>query len=162
MPERDPDRFNGPFMRQHWAEANRLVAMSHPSDIRVPLESLVDGRRAALIECARSLHGLDYAVFDHDSYFSAPGRPGRVAAVVTAPYLGAVRRGLSGGTAELNATAHKIARDLELFVRVGHPADTIHLSRWPNEPTVPIVWWHPDRVNLDIPPLADPYPQFDN
>lgn len=146
-------------MRQRWAEANRLVAASKPSSIRVPLEALVDGRRTALLERARSFRDLSYLMFDHDSYFSVPGQAGRVAAVVTAPYLGAVVRGLNG-TADLNARAHRMARDLELFVRVGHPADTIHLSRWPDEPTVPIVWWQPDRLSLDIPPLMDPYSQF--
>ena len=88
-----------------------------------------------------------------------PGRPQRVVAVVSAPYLGAIDRHL-GGTKGLNRRAHELARDLSLFVRVGHPADTIHLSAFSNEPTVPIVWWNPERVDLDVPPVEDPYPRF--
>ncbi|MDU0327225.1 hypothetical protein RWH43_10710 [Microbacterium sp. KSW2-21] len=153
MSVRNVDRYNGDWMQRRWADLNGLTTTSHPVDLAHPLMALVDARRTAFKSAARS---LDSDPFHNRSFYRAPGQR-LVSVMVTAPYLDAAARSY-GNLAGLNDTAHRIARTFELYVRVGHPADTIHLSRWPDEPTVPIVFWNPARIKLLLPTPADPYP----
>lgn len=146
-------------MREAWADLNGLSVSSVYCDDERALEALIDGRRKELVRSVDSLRGLKASVFDHAAFFSARGNARSVVAVVTAPYIGTVRRSL-GSTAALNRRAYDIARDLGLFVRVGHPADTIHLSARPASPTIPIVWWNLDRIDIDVPMIDDPYPRY--
>ncbi|WP_029262156.1 MULTISPECIES: hypothetical protein [unclassified Microbacterium] len=157
MTPRDPDFYNRDLPQQ-WAARNGLRLDSDLRDNSQALSSVIDRRKSALVQKVEALRDLSHEVFDHPQYFSKP-IGGNVVAVVTAPYLGVVCSEL-GSTANLNARAHAIAAELELFVRVGHPADTIYLTRFASQPTVPIVWWNPSRIALDIPTIDDPYPRF--
>lgn len=153
MEKREPGRYNGPWMHSRWAALNGVDNVPHPVDLAHPIMALVDARRTNL---ANSAKNLDRAPFDNKSFYRSPGKQ-HVSVLITAPYLGAAQR-TYGSVSALNDTAHGIARDFGLFVRVGHPADTIHLSLWSNEPTVPIVFWNPERITLHLPDPADPYP----
>lgn len=155
---RRTDYYNGDKMPQRWAALNGLRYYQRGWQSDSALLHLIDGRRDALVEKVNSYSNLGHPVFDHPRFFTKPGSASAVA-VVTAPYLGVVLRTF-GTTATLNAKVHAIAADLGLYVRVGHPADTIYLSPHPDEPTIPIVWWNPDRVSIDIPEIEDPYPRF--
>lgn len=158
MTPREPDLYNHALMPQQWAERNGVRHDNALRDNSVSLSYVIDRRRDSLMQKVHELRGLEHEVFDHARYFTKVSG-GNVVAVVTAPYLGVARRHM-GSTATLNAKAYEIAVALGLFVRIGHPADTIYLTRFVNEPTVPIVWWNPDRIALDIPTIDDPYPLF--
>lgn len=159
MSLRDVDSFNQSLLSRRWGDLNGLQFDQRIGNGDRALLPLIDRRKPQLVAKIDELRNLSHSIFDHAHLFRSGGAGGRIVAVVTAPYLGVVMRHL-GSTTELNKRVNQIARDLGLFVRVGHPADTIYMSVHAAEPTIPIVWWNPEHFELDIPLVNDPYPSF--
>ncbi|GAB3123329.1 hypothetical protein GCM10027056_15080 [Glaciibacter psychrotolerans] len=116
------------------------------------------GAHNELLDGLESDYELESALFDHARHFRK-SESGTTAAIVTAPYLRATI-GYFGSAAKANERISEIARALGLNVRVGHPEDTIYLSNLEGDPTLPIVWWNPDRYSLELPEVEDPNPRF--
>lgn len=151
-------RLNSDVQPDEWATPYGLREMQRIGD-HVGIAGLIDGRSTALVDEARRLdRGASPSLIDHDRTFrKADGRLPVV--VVTSPYLRATLAKF--GTADAaNARIHEIADILGLRVRVGHPADTLYLSNRDNDPTLPIVWWNPKRIDLPFPTVADPNPLY--
>lgn len=126
------------------------------------IRELVDGRRSdlkAVLDGIDKDHPLEWALLDHPRKFRVIGETDRVVAVVTSPYL---INGIKtyGSESEVNHRIHELARSIGLNVRVGHPSDVMYLSNVDGLPTLPIVWWAPDRIKLPFPPVRDPNPDY--
>ena len=151
-------QLNSEVLAAEWAEPYGLREMPRHGD-HVGIAGLIDGRSPTLVVQARRLDREETpALIDHDRTFRKPDGT-RPVVVVTAPYLRATIAKFGSADAA-NARVHAIAEVLGLRVRVGHPADTIYLSNRDNDPTLPIVWWNPDRIDLPFPIVADPNPRF--
>lgn len=155
-------RLNGEVLPSEWGQPYGLRMLPANGESR-GIAALIDKRSTSLTAKLAELdrERLDRFVFDHSRTFGKVGGSATAVAVVTAPYLAATL-GHFGSAEAANARIHEIAVDLGLAVRVGHPADTIYLSNRDNDPTLPIVWWQPSRIQLPFPVISDPNPLYES
>lgn len=154
---------NSNVLPDEWGKAyglRELPAKREPYGVADLIDRRSKGLTTRVAELARD-YDLERAIFDHSRKFYKVGRSQTVVAIVTAPYLAATI-GQFGSAGAANARIHEIALDLRLSVRVGHPADTIYLSNRKNDPTLPVVWWQPSRIQLPFPSISDPNPGYES
>ncbi|PKQ26213.1 MAG: hypothetical protein CVT64_07070 [Actinobacteria bacterium HGW-Actinobacteria-4] len=126
------------------------------------LANLVDKRTPEIRDALNKVsqdRNLELAVLDHARSFRKVPGSSQIVAVTSAPYLKATL-GWLGDPDIANARIHEIAKSLGLSIRVGHPYDVTYLSTYADDPTLPIVWWNPDRIRLPFPPIDDPWSRF--
>jgi hypothetical protein len=152
-------RINSDVLPQEWGDRYGLTELPRVGPHR-SLVALVDGRKDSLVaEAKRVERESEGFIFDHVRSFKRTGTGASPVALVSSPYLRAAL-GAFGSPPAANARIHEITEALGLRVRIGHPSDTVYLSNNDNDPTLPIVWWNPDRFDLPLPPIADPNPDY--
>lgn len=154
MTTRQPDAYND-SIADAWGTAQGLHRVERGIQPERPLRFLVDQRPSGMTERIDALTEHYHDLFDHPRAYAQRGKS-KVVVVVTAPYLGVIRRKL-GSLAALNRFAYDVARDLGLYVRVGHPSDAIYVTANEWEPTIPVVWWNPEKYDIFVPEIEDPY-----
>ena len=115
-----------------------------------PLQSLfLPGRHEEVADLLDRHSGGMF--LDHPRAFRIKGAR-RCSAVVSAPREDSLLKLVPLTPADVVDRIYTIAEELELRVRIGHPADRIYVGTgdWP---TLPIAWWDPKRVPLAYPKL---------
>ena len=131
-----------------WAQARNLTFKDFPyGNASSPRQILDKGKFDQELSALEREHGILSTHFDHARYFVLPPARTRCSVMITSPYEQTALMKFNTREEYFEDIQH-IAADLGLLVRGGYNYDVIYKSTIPGNPTIPIVWWNPDRIDL--------------